>query len=231
MKLSNSIKLGAVLIIFLNLTMAVGSIWVFQRMTPSIEHIIDRNGKSLKACEAMLEILATRKGSNVDNSEPQALDPSFEKQLSNAKHNITETNENEAIQRIEDNYREAIEGDSTALTETLLAISELRSINWNATYRADMEAKQIGNAGAWGICFMGIIVFLASLVFKKRVERNLLEPFEEIASVLSERVKGDTMRRCSRYSRSTDVRKVYALLNSWMDQMSIKPSDANSDGS
>ncbi len=211
MKLSKSIKLGAVLIIFLNLTMSVASIWIFQRMTPSIEHIIDRNGKSLKACESMLEILARRE-SNVDESA------AFRMQLGIAKSNITEVGEREALDGIEITYLAALQSEAAALNETLNAISDLRDINWNATYDADMDAKHIGNAGAWGICFMGIFVFVATIVFKRRVERNLLEPFEEIASVLTARAKGDSMRRCSRYSRSTDVKKVYALVNEWMDR-------------
>ena len=226
MKLSKSIKLGAALILFLNLSMAVGSIWVFQRMTPSIEHIIDRNGKSLKACGNMLELLVLKNQPTLEtlsdpdlasNSENRVI-AAFQEQLSIAKNNITEPDEDEVLVRIENQYAPALKGDPVALGKTVWAISELRDLNWNATYQADLRAKQIGNAGAWGVCFMGIFVFMAFLVFKRRVERNLLEPFEEIASVLGEHAKGNVMRRCSLYSRSTDVKKVYSLVNGLIDQ-------------
>jgi len=229
MKLSKSIKLGAALIIFLNLSMAVGSIWVFQRMTPSIENIIDRNGKSLKACGSMLELLVLRDQPAASNLGPDSdvvttsgslVGDAFQEQLEIAKSNITEPDEDEVLVRIGNYYPAALAGDPQAMEKTVMAISQLRDLNWDATYQADLRAKQIGNAGAWGVCFMGIVVFMAFLVFIRRVERNLLEPFEEIASVLGERAKGNVMRRCSLYSRSADVKKVYSLVNDLMDQES-----------
>ncbi len=215
MKLSKSIKVGALLIMFLNLVMAVGSIWVFQRMTPSIENIIDQNGRSLQACEGMLALLAA---TSSDPETQKGIEQQFQHFLETAKNNITETEEQPALELIEANYREALRLDREAAARTIVALQSLQNINWNATYQADRDAKHIGNAGAWGICFMGIFVFFAALVFKRRVERNLLEPFEEIASVLTSQARGNLMRRCTRYSASADVRKVYSLINDWIDR-------------
>lgn len=214
MKLSKSIKVGALLIIFLNLIMAVGSIWVFQRMTPSIENIINQNGRSLQASESMLSLLAERDL----KTDREGLMAHFHEQMEIAKNNVTEASETEPLEIIESNYVAAFRIGGESLKATLKALEALQDVNWNATYKADLRAKQIGNAGAWGVCFMGIFVFVAAIVFKRRVERNLLEPFEEIASVLSAQSKGDVMRRCTRYSSSTDVKKVYAQINDWIDR-------------
>jgi hypothetical protein len=219
MKLSKSIHMGAWLIIALNLLMAVGSIGVFNRMTPSIEEIISKNGRSLQACESMLSALAQR--SDGINSM-QSLRDDFEKALANAEENITETGEAETLEIIRKNFTSAFSDGSDSLNVTVRAINRLRELNWNATYRADQRAKQIGYAGAWGVSFMGIFVFIAGMIFKQRVVRYLIEPLQEIIAVLSAQNRGDTARRCSGLSPSADIRKAYGIINDLIDRSSHK---------
>ena len=33
---------------------------------------------------------------------------------------------------------------------------------------ADLRAKHFGNAGAWGVVFMAVMIFLVELIYKKR---------------------------------------------------------------
>ena len=51
MKSGKLITLSAWLQIAFNLLLAFGAVWSFQRMTPEIRQIYERNVKSLSACE------------------------------------------------------------------------------------------------------------------------------------------------------------------------------------
>ena len=216
MKLSKSIRIGAWLIIALNLLMAVGSIGVFERMTPSIEEIISENGRSLQACETMLNALAQR---GQDDEQDLSLQQEFEQALADAEHNVTEAGEPEALQDIRSNFEGAFTGNERQLNATLSAINRLRELNWDATYRADQRAKQVGYAGAWGVAFMGIFVFFAGLIFKRRIVQHLIEPMEEIMSVSAAQNSGDTMRRCAGLSPSADIRRLYSTINGMLDRI------------
>ena len=216
MKLSKSIRIGAWLIIALNLLMAVGSIGVFNRMTPSIEEIISENGRSLQACETMLNTLAQY---GQDDEEDLALQQDFERALADAENNVTERGEPEALQEIRKNFEGAFTGNERQLRSTIAAIAGLRKLNWDATYRADQRAKQVGYAGAWGVAFMGIFVFFAGMIFKRRIVQHLIEPMEEVMSVFAGQNAGDTMRRCTGQSPSGDVRRLYATINGLLDRL------------
>ncbi|MDO5565085.1 MAG: hypothetical protein Q4G59_00410, partial [Planctomycetia bacterium] len=58
MKLTHSVKVGIWCLVGLNLLMAFISIWVFVRMAPAIEQIINRNTKSIDAGQNMFSCLA-----------------------------------------------------------------------------------------------------------------------------------------------------------------------------
>jgi hypothetical protein len=96
-KFAQSVKLGAWFLISLNLMMAFGSIWVFMRMAPAIEIIIEQNERSLEACEEMLSILVLVNPSSKDTAQ---LESRFLNALNRADKNITEKEEPIAIDAI-----------------------------------------------------------------------------------------------------------------------------------
>ena len=65
MEHAQSVRLGAWLLILLNLLMALGAIWVLMRMTPAIEEILSRNGQSLEMVERL----------KMENVEARLVDP------------------------------------------------------------------------------------------------------------------------------------------------------------
>ena len=58
MRLAQAVRVGAWVLMGLNLLMAVGAIALFNRMAPAIAVIIERNERSIGACVDMLASLA-----------------------------------------------------------------------------------------------------------------------------------------------------------------------------
>lgn len=215
MKLAQSVIIGAWILVGLNLLMAFGSIWVFMRMAPAIETIIDRNERSLKACEEMLSFLTLMTG---DRAENERLETLFKAALTRAQANITETDEPVALHSIADRYQLAFQGNEAARQNTVAGIVHLGEINRKAMIKADQKARQFGSAGAWGVVFMALAVFFVGLVFMGSLTRNLVKPLEEIYGVLTAYEAGDPLRRCSGAELPKDIRRIYTGMNELLDK-------------
>ena len=215
MRIAQSVRLGAWLLIGLNLLMAMGSIWIFMRMAPAIEMIIQRNEVSLEACEEMLVSLVMISQDTHANRE---LEKTFQNALRRAQNNITEKEEPAALESIEATYANAFLGSRGAQQETVGAITLLGKINREAMIAEDRRARQFGNAGAWGVVFMAVTVFFAGMLLKRTLSRDLVEPLEEIHTVITAHRTGDTMRRCTGPHLPRDVKHVYDAINQLLDQ-------------
>ena len=213
MKIAQSVRMGAWLLIGLNLLMALGSIWIFMRMAPAIEVIIDRNERSLQACEAMLSSLALMRAGNGNKD----LKTKFMNALRKAQNNVTEKEEPIALASINAHALNAFTGDKTALLKTVAGIDLLGKINREAMIAADIRARQFGYAGAWGVVFMATCVFFAGMVFKRSLSKALVKPLEEIHSVMSAQRHGDTMRRCICPDLTKDVKSLFDGINEFID--------------
>jgi hypothetical protein len=215
MKLVQNVRLGAWILVALNLIMAFGSIWVFMRMAPAIEIIIEQNERSLHACEEMLSSLAMVNQSEIDVKQFRS---AFLKALERAKNNITEKEEPVAIEEISKNYVLAFEGSIEGKKKTLSAIQHLSEINSSAMVKEDQKARQFGNAGAWGIVFMASAVFMVGMLFMRSLKRNLVNPLEEIHSVIQAIRNGDNMRRCTGPDMHKDIKTIFSGINDLLDK-------------
>ena len=223
MKLAHSVRLAAWFLIGLNLAMAFGSIWIFMRMTPAIEFIIDRNVTSLQMCEEMLAALATLDNKGVANKAAIAFtEQSFATALQRAQKNITESDEPDIIQAIYRSYPQAFAGNSEALAATVKAIKRLGATNRTAMVTADKKARHFGNAGAWGIVFMASGVFLMSMLFLRSLKKNLLYPLAEIHSVTTAFQHGDSLRRCTGTAIPREIYQLYREINEILDKCSAQ---------
>ena len=216
MRIAQPVRIGLWLLIGLNLFMALGSIWIFMRMAPAIEVIIDRNERSLQACEEMLASLAMI---TEDGAENEGLKIKFVDALKRAQKNITENEEPVALESIQVGFSDAFIGNITARKNTVSAIIFLGKINREAMIKADLRAKQFGYAGAWGIVFMAVCMFFVGILFKRNLSKGLIKPLEEIDAVISARIKGDTLRLCSGSDLPGDVKKVFNDLNDFLDKL------------
>ena len=215
MRLAQTVRTGAWLLIGLNLLMALGSIWIFMRMAPAIKVIIERNELSLQACEEMLASLAMVTDDGTVNNELLA---TFKAALKRAQNNITEPEEPAATESIDANMADAFRGDISARQKTVTAIILLGKINREAMIDADIRAQQFGHAGAWGIVFMAIGVFFAGMIFNRSLARRVVKPLEEIHTVVSAHLKGETMRRCTGVDLPKDVRSVFKGIDEILDK-------------
>jgi hypothetical protein len=214
MKISNSIATGTWILIAINLLMAFGSIWIFNRMAPAIEVIIKQNERSLFACEQMMSALVEQNYETISNS---ILIENFNTALDFASQNITEEGESTQIELIRTHYLEALKGDLPASAITLKAIKDLSQINRLAMEQADDSARRLGNSGAWGIVFMASAIFGFGLFFYRRVKRNLITPLEEIHTVLHDVGEGNKFRRCTGTELPNEIHEIYREVNKLLD--------------
>ena len=215
MKLAYNIKIGGGVLLTLNLLMAFGCIWVFIRMAPAIEVIIEQNERSLYHCEQMLACLAYGKQTDGENKD---LEKIFSESMEKAEKNITEDAEGPVLETIRLNYKDALNGVKDNKQITLDAILELSRINREAMVKADTKAQQLGNAGAWGVVFMATIVFLTGLLFIRSLKNYLIQPLEEISTTVNSYRNGETMRRCTGVDLPRDIKAIFDAVNDVLDK-------------
>lgn len=237
MKPGQSIQFGARILLVLNLLMAMGTLWVFMRMTPAIKVILEQNQQSILAGEEMLAALAMARppqenqepvatqiygSETVDIAAPQQTLPlinTFKEALKKSQSNVTESEEPEILGTINRYYVQAFQGDPEATLQTIQAIAKLSQVNRDAMEKADQRARQLGNAGAWGVVFMAALLFLASLLFLRSLRKNLIQPLEEIHAVTLAVRHDDHMRRCTgTHHCPKDIRVIFTELNELLDQ-------------
>lgn len=222
MKPGQSTQLGARILLGLNLLMAFGTLWVFMRMTPAIKVILERNQQSILASEEMLAALAMSTPNSYASAEVntnEALVNTFQVALKRSQSNVTEGQEPEILGTINRHYRNAFSGDTTARSETIRALAHLSQVNRDAMEAADYRARQLGNAGAWGVVFMATLLFLVGMLFVRSLRKNLIQPLEEIHAVIQAVRNNDHMRRCtSTHACPKDVRVIFTEMNELLDQ-------------
>ncbi|MBF0258307.1 MAG: hypothetical protein HQK62_05620 [Desulfamplus sp.] len=224
MRLAQATRIGAWMLIGLNILMALGSIWIFMRMSPAIKEIIEQNEHSLQACEEMLASLAVI-SDDADTNRP--LSETFQEALNRARNNITEEEEPAAIEMINSHSPKAFKGDIKAKEQTVAAIILLGKINREAMVIADLRARQFGQAGAWGVVFMATCVFFAGMLFNRNLSKNVVRPIEEIHDVIFAYRNGDTMRRCSGADLPADFISVFNGINEILDKCQSQFSTKN----
>lgn len=214
MRLGHAIRLGAWLLIGLNLLMALGAMGILLRMAPAIAVIIDRNEKSLQACEDMLAALALSPGMAVDEAGKIA----FAEALARAQNNVTEAEEPLVLAEIAENRQAALQGDLQAREKTVAAIARLGRVNRSAMVAADNRARQLGQAGVWGVVFMALAIFTVGLILVRHLNRQVIRPLEEIHAVIAAQRNRECIRRCSGVDLPPEIRSMFTGINEILDR-------------
>lgn len=215
MRLAQAVRLGAWLLIGINLLMAVGTIGIFIRMAPAIDVIIEHNDRSLKACEEMLAALAT---SGTGTALPAENANVFRSAFERAKSNVTEPEEPRILEKIESRMEPLLNGEMASREMVVADVLELGRINREAMAAADRRAQLLGRAGAWGVVFMALSAFLAGVIFIRSLTRRVVLPLQEIHDVIAAQRNGETMRRCAGADLSPDVAVVFTGINELIDR-------------
>lgn len=214
MQVSQLIRISGWTVLVLNLLLAWGSIAVFVRMSPAIANILERNERSLAACEQMLRCLAELE---VSQQSSESLRAQFADALLRAEGNITEPGESTALETITGVEEQAFKGEENSKLQAISAIMDLATINRQAMRTADARARQLGNAGAWGIVLMALCSFAAGLLFLRAIRNQVVSPLLEIREVLVAHRNHDHFRRCSGVLQSPDIQAIYDTLNELLD--------------
>jgi hypothetical protein len=204
--------------------MAVGTIAILTRMAPAIAVIIERNERSLKACEDMLALMAVTGMGIPFSSEQQHL---FQAAFDRAKANVTEPQEPELLRSMELNLPALFQGDAAGRKRVVEIAVQLGKTNRDAMTVADHRAQQLGRAGAWGVVFMALSVFLTGVVFIRSLTTRVVKPLEEIHAVIIAHRNGDNMRRCTGADLSQDVAAVFTGINELFDQCQVLATGEN----
>ena len=215
MRLAQAVRLGAWLLIGINLLMAVGTIGIFIRMAPAIDVIIEHNDRSLKACEEMLAALAV---SGTGRSLPAEHASFFRSAFERAKSNVTEPEEPQILEKIESRLEPLLSGEMASREAVVADVLELGRINREAMAAADRRAQLLGRTGAWGVVFMALSAFLAGVIFIRSLTRRVVLPLQEIHDVIAAQRNGETMRRCAGADLSPDVAVVFTGINELIDR-------------
>ena len=224
MRLAQAVRVGSWFLVGINLLMAVGTIGIFSRMAPAIAIIIERNERSLKACEDMLAIMAVN-GNGIPFAPEQVR--VFQTAFDRAKANVTEPQEPDLLKRMEPMLQPLFQGDPAGRQEVVEAVVHLGKINRDAMTIADQRAQQLGRAGAWGVVFMALSAFLVGVIFIRSLTRRVVTPLEEIHAVIIAHRNGDSMRRCTGADLSQDVVAVFTGINDLIDQCQGLAAESN----
>ena len=214
MKLSHTIKICAVTLITMNLVVSFCTIWLFIRILPAIDLIVQNNISSIEAAENMLTTLSVIENEGTTKRDLQA----FKIALNDAKNNITNEDEKIALGIINRSYRKAFENDISSRKELRFAIDYLFQINRDELSRLKQEASQISMAGAWGLVFMSLFMFFITLWFLRKLDKKLLVPTNEIYDVIKCYKNNEKFRRCKGTNLNRDIKFIFNGVNDLLDE-------------
>jgi len=214
MQLRRDFLLSVGVLVACNILLAFVAIGLLTRMSPAFERILRENVYSNEAAINMLALLA----------EPTRISTAEERQqrfasaLQRAKSNITEAEEVGPLERLEQQYSDALAGDTSAVVVVVQALKDLTAINWRAMVSTEQEAQRLGTAGAWAAMFIAVFSFVISSLIIRRLERQVLNPLVELHDVLESIHAGNRHRRCRVIEAPEEIRRVLSSINSLLDR-------------
>lgn len=207
MNFAKRIYYSYIIILICSTVITIAGIRGFQRLEPFVSTLNSSNTKSLYYAEQMLSSISAKKDIR-----------KFEEYLNLAKNNITESGEDEVLEKIEGNYQPSFYGNSKYEEETINNIAELSRINRIAMEQAGLSAKKMQTVGIWIIIFPSIFIWIIGLTLLARLKRTFIKPIEELNNVIVDYNSGNCMRRCPSYAVSKDLQKLYDGINRILDE-------------
>lgn len=208
------LRLGIGVLLASQMLVAFAAIGLLSRMAPAIDRILQENVVSIEAAEEMLAVLSRSRGQDATSRD---LEGRFFGAIARARDNITESAEPAILDAIEDGYRALIRGDDRALVPAVEAVQRLVAINRQAMRRTRDSASRLSEAGAWAAVLLAILGFAAGMIVIIRVQRQVVEPLDEIYAVLRSCSEGDPFRRCQYRNAPTEVREMMTVMNELLD--------------
>lgn len=218
MQLEREAGLGIASILAIQLLLSLLAITLLSRMGPAIEHILEENVYSGEAVEEMIAELAQE---HAGDTGP--VSEAFSRAFDRARANVTEDSERPLLDTIEESAPGAFAGDVSARRATIEALRELGRVNRESMTRADLRAKRLGQAGAWGAVLLGALGFAFAIAVYRRLRRRIEGPIEELRRTVRRLKSGNLQARCGVNSGPHEVRQIAADLNHVLDRYLATP--------
>jgi PAS domain-containing protein len=214
MPLRRDFLLSVGVLVACNILLAFVAIGLLTRMSPAFERVLRDNVYSNEAATEMLAVLAEpARASTADERQRR-----FASALQRAKSNITETEEIGVLERLEQQYDDALAGDASAVGVVLQALKELTAINRRVMESAGQEAQRLGTSGAWVAVFIAVFSFVISSLIIRHLERQVLNPLVDLHDVLEAVDAGNRHRRCRVIEAPEEIQRVLSSINSLLDR-------------
>ncbi len=213
-------------LVLLNLLLAFGAIGLFARMGPVIERILDDNVFSITAAEEIVATLASE-----GTSVPPEAASAMQRALEQAKSNVTEPEEHDALRALQSDLPGALSGEAEARKSVVVAAEKLIRVNRAAMRRVDGQARRLGESGAWAAVFIGFLSFLLGVLLIVRLQRRFVAPLLDLHEVLQQAAAGNRFRRCRLADAPHEVIQLTQCVNRLLDERprseSKRPGDAS----
>jgi len=214
-ELRRDVMLPLVVLMTILILTSAGTVALLARMAPAIERIIGENISSLEAVEQML--LAISQG-----AADQSTRERFAIALARAEGNVSEESEREPLVVLRSSGPRALAGDVEARRAAIDALATLGAVNRTAVMRSDEEAKRLGYAGSWAAVFLGALSFAWALPALRRARRRIIDPIQEVGSVLDAAHTGDQFRRCRHMPVPLEIEKIMAGIDDLLDARALR---------
>ncbi|MCB9520200.1 MAG: hypothetical protein H6698_08290 [Myxococcales bacterium] len=211
MNLRSDLRLSVDSLIALQILTAAGAIVLLSRVAPAVEQILADNDYSIAAAEDMLEVLA--RGQTADPQQRAA----FAEALDRARSNVTEHSETGHLDAIVANSEAALGGDPAARRIVVDAIEQLSEVNHRSMLDADVDARELGVAGAWAMVMLSLLTAGAGGFVGRRLTRRVAGPIEELHDTVSQFQAGERQRRASPVDGPPEVQELRELVNAVLD--------------
>lgn len=214
MSIVRIIKIHVWFLLFLNLMMAYGCIWIFWRMMPAIDMVTVNNETSITAAMIMSDSLARSSAGLIP--EEWAV-RRFTRSLAAAENIVTEAGEHEQLNVIRKHFEAAFADSDEDMRIVYAAIRSLESINMKALHDSSIKAERMSESGAWGVVFVSAITFTLGLFFINSINKSILEPLCEMDRTIRDVKSGNIMRRCSVKNTNNGIDHLMGGLNDLLD--------------
>jgi len=191
--------------------LGLGSVAMFNRMSPAIERILAENVVTLVATEEMLVALADP---SLSEEEAKAR---FAAGLERAKGNLTEPAERPLVEDLERLWPRAFEDPKGIIRGRVLEkVLSLSEVNRRSMQDEDAAARRLGLAGAWAVVVVALIILGITLILTRRLEQRVVGPLVALSQRAQQIRGGDIYVRCPE-AGAPELEEVSRVLNQLLD--------------
>lgn len=202
------------LIIAINLIIGLSSVFLVERLLPSVRDILDDNTNSMHAVIDLQEALNRSGDGPWTNPEIEV----FRQIIKKLEHNISFTEERYILEEIKSLGEKYFSGSVLVKSTLIDKINEFGRLNLNDIAAKDKKIHFLGTSGAWAIGFLALLSILFQLIFRARILSQIMDPLSDFLLSIREYCNGNLLRRFNNPLASQELKDTGRLLNVILDE-------------